>query len=81
MLTFFFFPRSFLAAGRVGLFYWAASRHRLFLYWLVSRCAFGRGGVGPDLPLPSWCRRGVGRGVGDLRPGCGDWNDLHTGDW
>ena len=52
-----FFPRSFLAAGRVsgaGLFYWAASRHRLCLYWPVSRCAVGREGVSPDLPLPGW---------------------------
>ena len=41
--VFFFFPRSFLAAGRFSgawLFYWAASRHRLFLYWPVSRCVF-----------------------------------------
>ena len=48
------------------LFYWAASRHRLFLYWPVSRCAFGREGVSPDLPLPGWeatgrhSRAGVG---------------------
>ena len=43
-----FFPRSFLAARRfsgAGLFYWAASRHRLCLCWPVSRCAFGREGV------------------------------------
>ena len=54
---FFFSPRSFLAARRVsgaGLFYWAASRHRLCLYWPVSRCAVGREGVSPDLPLPGW---------------------------
>ena len=37
-----------------GLFYWAASRHRLFLYWPVSRCACGREGISPDLPLPGW---------------------------
>ena len=54
---FFFSPRSLLAAGkflRAGLFYWAASRHRLCLYWPVSRCAVGREGVSPDLPLPGW---------------------------
>ena len=35
----FFFPRVFLAAGRFSgaeLFFWAASRQRLFLYWPVS---------------------------------------------
>ena len=45
---FVFSPRSLLAAGkfsRAGLFYWAASRHRLCLYWPVSRCAFGKEGV------------------------------------
>ena len=54
---FFFSSRSFLTARRskgTGLFYWAASRHRLFLYWPVSRCAFGREGISPDLPLPGW---------------------------
>ena len=53
----FFSPRSFLAAWKfsgAGLFYWAASRHRLCLYWPVSRCAVGREGVSPDLPLPGW---------------------------
>ena len=47
----------FLAARKFSgarLFYWAASRHRLCLYWPVSRCAFGREGVSPDLPLPGW---------------------------
>ena len=51
----FFSPRSFLAARKfsgAGLFYWAASRHRLCLYWAVSRCAVGTEGVSPDLPLP-----------------------------
>ena len=55
--VFFFSSRSFLTARRskgTGLFYWAASRHRLFLYWPVSRCAFGREGISPDLPLPGW---------------------------
>ena len=53
----FFFPRAFLTARRSkgrGLFYWAASRRRLFLYWPVSRCACGREGICPDLPLPGW---------------------------
>ena len=53
----FFFSRSFLTARRskgTGLFYWAASRHRLFLYWPVSRCACGGEGISPDLPLPGW---------------------------
>jgi len=36
------------------LFYGAASRHRLFLYWPISRCVFGTEGVSPDLPLPGW---------------------------
>ena len=38
----FFSSRSFLAARKckgTELFYWAASRHRLFLYWPISRCA------------------------------------------
>ena len=54
---FFFSSRAFLTARRskgTGLFYWAASRHRLFLYWPVSRCACGREGISPDLPLPGW---------------------------
>ena len=54
-ITLFFFPRSFSAVGKfsgAGLFYWAASRHRLCLCWPISRCAFGREGVSPDLPLP-----------------------------
>ena len=34
--------------------YWAASRHRLFLHWPVSRCASGREGIGSNLPLPGW---------------------------
>ena len=54
---FFFCPPSFLAARKfsaAGLFHWAASRHRLCLYWPVSRCAIGREGVSPDLPLPGW---------------------------
>ena len=53
----FFFSRAFLTARRskgTGLFYWAASRHRLFVYWPVSRCACGREGISPDLPLPGW---------------------------
>ena len=57
MDCFFFFSRAFLTARRskgTGLFYWAASRHRLFLYWPVSRCACGREGISPDLPLPGW---------------------------
>ena len=35
-------------------------------YWPISRCAFGREGVSPDLPLPGWeatgrySRAGVG---------------------
>ena len=51
------FSRSFLAARKfsgAGMFYWAASRHRLCLYWAVSRCAVGREGVSPDLPPPDW---------------------------
>ena len=56
-ITFFFPPRTFVAAWRstgTKLFYWAASRHRLFLYWPISRCAWGREGISPDLPLPGW---------------------------
>ena len=56
--TFFFFFPPLLFSRRwsidTGLLYWAASRHRLFLYWPVSRCACGREGVSPDLPLPCW---------------------------
>ena len=53
------------------LFYGAASRHRLFLYWPISRCVFGREGVSPDLPLPGWeatgrhSRAGVGEELAD----------------
>ena len=53
----FFFPPLLFSRRRsidTGLLYWAASRHRLFLYWPVSRCACGREGVSPDLPLPCW---------------------------
>ena len=81
---FFFAARKFSGAG---LFYWAASRHRLCLYWPVSKCAVGREGVSPDLPLLGWestgrhSWRGVGRGVEDLRQGCGGWKDLQTEDW
>ena len=69
----FFFPsllfsRKMVLGCRV-VFYWAASRHILFLFWPVSRCAFGREGVSPDLPLPGAER--IGRGVEDLRQGCG----------
>ena len=52
---FVFFSRSSLTARRskgTGMFYWAASRHRLFLYRPVSRCAFAREGISPDFPLP-----------------------------
>lgn len=45
----------------------AASRHRLFSDWPVSRCAFGKGGVNPDLPLPAG-RRLVGT-AGMMRGG------------
>ena len=54
---FFVFPPLLFSRRRsidTGLFYWAASRHRLFLYSPVSRCACGREGVRPDLPLPGW---------------------------
>ena len=89
LLVFFFAARRVSGAG---LFYWAASRHRLcFLYWPVSRCAVGREGVksrpsstwlGGDWSAQlGWCRRGVGRGVEDLRQGCGGWKDLQTEDW
>lgn len=47
----FFFPlRSFRAAESplTGLLYWAASTHRLFLYWLISRYACGKEDVIPD---------------------------------
>ena len=61
---------SSLAAGKFSgaeLFYWAASRHRLFFYWPVSTYFFGREGVSPDLPLPGW--KATGRhswaGVGE----------------
>ena len=52
----FFFPPLFSRRRSINtrLLYWAASRHRLFLYWPVSRCACGREGVSPDLPLPGW---------------------------
>ena len=63
----FFFLRTFLAAWRstgTKLFYWAASRHRLFLYWPVSRCAWGREGISPDLPLPGWQATGWHGGAG-----------------
>ena len=56
-ISFFFFPPLLFSRRRsidTGLFYWAASRHRLFLCWPVSRCACGREGVSPDLPLPGW---------------------------
>ena len=49
---FFFSSRAFLTARRskgTGLFYWAASRHRLFLYWPVSRCACGREGISVNI--------------------------------
>ena len=57
IFLFFFFPPLLFSRRRsidTGLLYWAASRHRLFLYWPVSRCACGREGVSPDLPLPCW---------------------------
>ena len=57
LYVFFFFPPLLFSRRRsidTGLLYWAASRHRLFLYWPVSRCACGREGVSPDLPLPCW---------------------------
>ncbi len=54
----FFSHRSFLAAMRskgTGPFYWAVSKHRLLLYWPISRCAFGGEGISPaDFPLPGW---------------------------
>ena len=57
-MRFFLFCRRSLVAARkftgAGLFYWAASRHRLRLYWPVSRCVFVREGVSPDLLLPGW---------------------------
>ena len=56
-LLFCFFPPHLFSRRRsidTELFYWAASRHRLFVYWPVSRCACGREGVSPDLPLPGW---------------------------
>ena len=63
----FFFPsRAFLTARRskgTGLFYWAASRHRLFLYWPVSKCACGREGISmykssfASLPHDRWIQR------------------------
>ena len=55
----FFFPRSLVAARRfsgAGLFYWATSTHRLCSYWPVSRCAVGREGISPDLPLRAGSR-------------------------
>ena len=59
----FFSPcRSFVLATRsriTGLFYWAASGYRLFLYWPASRCALGKEGVSPD--PHSWA--GVGKGA------------------
>jgi len=68
--VFFFLSSLLFATGKfsvAGLFFWAASRHRLFFYWPVSRCAFGREGVSPDLPLPGWERTGrhSGAGVGE----------------
>ena len=49
-MCFFCFCPSLLFSRRrwflgAGLFYWAASRHRLLLFWPVSRCVFGREGV------------------------------------
>ena len=38
-LFFFLAPFSAWRSKGPGLFYWAASIHRLFLYWPVSRCA------------------------------------------
>ena len=41
-------------------------------YWPVSRCAFGREGVSPDLPLPGWeatgrhSRAGVGEELAEM---------------
>lgn len=52
-----FSSRSILAARRfsvAALFYWAASWHRLFLYWPVSSCALGREGVSPDISLTAY---------------------------
>ena len=51
-----FSPLLFSRRGSIdtGPFFWAASRHRLFLYLPVSRCACGREDVSPDLPLPGW---------------------------
>ena len=52
-------------------FYWAASRHRLFSYRPISRCARSREGIIPDLPLPGWQatgwhgRGGVGKEVAE----------------
>ena len=71
-LTFTFISRSSVAARMskgTGLFYWATSG-KLFLYWPVSRCAFGRESKSPDPPLPGW--EATGRhswaGVGEEGP-------------
>ena len=61
----FFFPPLLFNRRRssdTGLFYRAASRHRLFLYWPVSRCACGREGVSPDHSLPGWVATGKHEG-------------------
>lgn len=40
---------------------WATSRYKLFLYWPMSKCASGKEGISPDLPLPlPACWAGVG---------------------
>ena len=67
-IVFFSSSRSFLTARRSkGKGCLAASRHRLFLYWPVSKCAFGREGRSPDLLLPGWAEtvRHSWSGVGE----------------
>ena len=73
MPSFFFSSLLFGRKKVLGwLFSWAAPRHSLFLHRPVSRCAFGREGVNPDLPLPGWeatgrhSRAGVGEELAEM---------------
>ena len=77
-----------------GLLYWAASGHKLFLYWPVSTCAYGREGVGRCKSRPSStglgadllaqggiCVKGGGRAVEGILQGCGGERNLRTTGW
>lgn len=46
------FAIGFLILFLAGLFFWAVSKHRLFLYWPMSSYLWGRERVSPDLLSP-----------------------------